>query len=285
LLRILCSNCDADISDCSDRFCPTCGQDIGFPNVRDANRKEEREALEARYKKAVDDSKANHSHPSLENFEKIAQTSSAVININIDHLHRFLTYDNELYSTYDLQVSGQTRKSAKTQDDRDRRTVEAMLFGGYGQEIRYAALSLDGIGLKSYGACAVKLRDIAIAKRATVLEKNSYHFLEEHGIKFKDPIPPGYKAIWQERHKVAVAKLAAEISSSTSPDDYPKILLFSEGNRQTDRFIEVHIFGAFDNNAIESVLGKTPAKNKPESAWIAGIKDYLAVVGKDWIEE
>ena len=46
------------------------------------------------------------------------------------------------------------------------------LFPGYKEQIRFAALSLDGKGLSSYGECTLILRDHMIAHRASVLEGN-----------------------------------------------------------------------------------------------------------------
>ncbi len=37
-----------------------------------------------------------------------------------------------------------------------------MLFGRYAEQIRFAALSLDGTGLTSYGAYTLKLKEIAV---------------------------------------------------------------------------------------------------------------------------
>jgi len=280
-----CNNCGADISKSLERVCSTCGEDIGFPNVRQVGRQEERDALEKRYLDAVNAAKANGRDSALKSFAEAAEKTCAVINLNLDHLHDFLTQDNLLYSTYALQVTGQIRKPAESQDDRNRRMAEALLFGHYGEEIRYAALSLDGTGLESYGPYAMMLKEIAIAKRAVLLEKNSFHFITQHNLQFGQAVPLGYRAVWQERHKLAVAKLAGEISSKTLPDEYPGILLFSDGNRETDRFIEVHIYGAFDNKAVESVKGKSSARNKSEEALLESIKDTLANAGKRWIEE
>lgn len=73
-----------------------------------------------------------------------------------------------------LGVSGQVRRAAELENDRQRRMVDALLFGGYADQIRFAALSLDGIGLRSYGKGGLSyglcLGDVAIAKRASLLQ-------------------------------------------------------------------------------------------------------------------
>src|SRR5947199_10731413 len=60
--------------------------------------------------------------------------------------------------------------------------VEGTFFGTYGEKIRYAALSLDGTGLKSYGEYSIRLWEIAIKDRTSLLEENTYDFVEHHGI-------------------------------------------------------------------------------------------------------
>lgn len=279
-----CKNCNADITKCPKRNCPTCGEDIGYPHVREVEEPEEVTALTRRYEEAFDEARKVGAESALKMFEEALKDSGAVINVDVDYLHKFVTNSNVLYSTYDLQVQGQTRKTAERPDDKKRRTAESMLFGEYGEEIRYAALSLNGSGLESYGVFALKLREITVAKRSVTLEKNSFHFLEEHNIKFGEGLPPGYRATWNERHKLAVAKHAKEISAHVPPENYVRILLASDGDRTKDRFIEVHIYGAFDNHAIEAVKAKTPKKKSHESALIAMIKEYLKRAGKAWVE-
>ena len=67
--------------------------------------------------------------------------------------------------------------------------------------------------------------------------------------------------------------------------EFAGILLFSEGNYDTDRFIEVYLYGAFDNNAIESVQGKSSLPKNAETAMLAVAKEYLDNSGQKWIEE
>lgn len=81
-----------------------------------------------------------------------------------------------------------------------------------------------------------------------------------------------------------MAKHAKDISAHVPPGDYVRILLSSDGDRAKDCFIEVHIYGAFDNQAIEAVQARTPKKKSQEFAFIATIKDYLKRAGKAWIE-
>ena len=280
---VICSKCGSDISD-SDEKCSTCGQDAGFPNVRTVERHEEISALEERYDKAMEIANTKGSLECVKRFGENMKRTSAVVNVNLDYLHRFMTNDKELYTTYSLAVKGEVRKPATGQNDRHRRTIDAMLFGGYSEQVRNAALSLDGSGLKSWGPFAMKLREVAIMDRATLLEDNPYNFVPKHKIEPGGDIPPGYRSTWKERHKLGVAKLAERISSSTSEKEHAQILLRSTGDRRSDDFIEVHIYGSFDNKAVESVRASSSTANKAEGALVQMVKEHLTKVGKSWIE-
>lgn len=281
---LICGKCGSEISEIEET-CSTCGWYAGPPNVRSAERDEERKALEERYGKAIEDAKATGSYPSLERFDESMKRTGAVINVDLDYLHQFITGDKVMHASYSLAVKGQTRKPAAGKDDRHRRTIEAAMFGGYAEKIRYAALSLDGAGLKSWGPYSIKLREVAVSKRSTVLEDNSYNFIPKHGIQPGEDIPLGYVATWEERHRLAVAKLAEKIRSGATEGEYSKILVSSTGDRAKDDYIEVHIYGGFDNKAVESGRGSSAVKGKYERAALSNVKDYLKNAGKDWVEE
>lgn len=148
------------------------------------------------------------------------------------------------------------------------------MFGAYATEIRYAALSLDDVGLISYGNCAMSLADITMQKSATVLEENSYDFVRKHRLIPGDQVPLGYRALWQRRNRLAIAKLAAKLS--TINQSFAKLLLSSDGNRQNDQFMEIHIYGKFDHQSVTavSVPGQKNVKDRLEIEYINRIKDY-----------
>lgn len=280
-----CSNCGEDVSKYYlNSSCPRCLHPIGHPNVREVSRDEEQEALEERYEVAFEMSQKDGSYSNLKDLDAAMHQTCAVVNGDLDFLHAFITNDKALYSTYTLQVRGNVRIPAEPQDDRRRMGIEGMLFGSYGAEIRYAALSLDGRGVVSYGPYAMQLSDVAIAKRATLLEENSFDFVETYAMRPGDVIPPGYRSTWQDRHKLVVAKLSERIKETTSPDAHPSLVLSSEGNYDDDDFIEVHIYGPFNPRAVAAVHGRSSTKNAVEGAKLKTIKDILTRAGKAWIE-
>lgn len=277
---VRCSNCNHSFNEADDR-CPKCAADVGFPNVRAAAA--EAGALDKRYQTAFDLARKQGSHDSLTNFEAHMQRTFAVINVKLGFLYSFVSDDKLLYTNYHRAVSSQTRKAAEAENDRHRTGVDSRIFGSYSDKIIHAALSLDGRG-PSYGTYSLRLEDIAIKDRASLLEENSYDFVERRNLK-KGRIPPGYRSVWQERHKLAVAKLAANVSGTTIEKEYPYLLLPASSGRSTDEYIEVHIFGTFDNSAIESVRGKSTLRTKAERALVETAKAYVRKAGKAWVEE
>jgi hypothetical protein len=252
--------------------------------VRDVGRPEETEVLTERYEEAQEASEERGVQDSVGTFEDRMSETTAVLNMSLDGLYSFIN-DGSLYSTYRLQVEGESRKPAERQNDRDRTAIEGMFFGSYAKEIRYAALSMDGIGLTSYGRYTVILRNVAVEKRATLLEENTYHFANTHNMNPPDSsIPLGYRSVWEDRNELAVAKLACKITEETTTEDHAPLLLFSEGDRGTDEFIEVHLYGAFDVGAVEAVKGSSTAASKRDTAKLNVIKERLDKADKEWIE-
>lgn len=284
---VICDSCKSEVQD-NLANCPTCNNPIGYPNVRSAENKIEETTLEKRYQDALNEAENNGYLDSLVNFDSALSKSKAVINIDIDFLHHFITYDKALYSTYLLQVEGEARLPAIEEFDSDRISADSIFFGSYSKHIRHAALSLNKKGLKSYGDYSMTLKDVAIRERASLLESNSYKFITDFNIRKHADIPSGYRAAWENRTKLAVSKLHKELNSVNSDDKYAKILLKSgqtHKDRATDDYIEVHIYGKFDNKAIESVSGKSAAGRKDEQAMLNTVKEFLDKTGIDWIEE
>ena len=171
-------------------------------------------------------------------------------------------------------------------DDRQRRATEALLFGVYASEIRYAALALDGKGLISYGSCSVTISDVTPAACATVLEENSYTFVRRYRLIPGEDIPPGFRALWEDRHKLAVAKLADQVKKGTREDGFPRLLLYSDGDRQNDRFLEAHLYGPFDRQSVEAVSAPRPeTANRTDRPHLERIRDWAMREGKGWVEK
>ena len=77
------------------------------------------------------------------------------------------------------------------------------------------------------------------------------------------------------RAKLALAKLADFIAVGMNEADFQSLLLLDTGNRATDNFIEVHIFGTFDREAIDTVSGPKLKKRSRDIAIWEVVKENL----------
>ena len=140
-------------------------------------------------------------------------------------------------------------------------------------------------GLTSYGGRSgrsglftIVLSELSVRDRASVLEENSYTFVERNRITIGVPIPPGRRAPWGDRHRVAVAKLAAQLNKGTHSRRFPALLLFTEGDRNTDEFVEVHIHGYFNRRAVECINELVAPTRDTEISDVARARDVLAAL-------
>jgi hypothetical protein len=186
-------------------------------------------------------------------------------------LDRLAASDKELYPTYYGLLEGQIRLPHGNEWDVLRGIADEALFPGYKEEIRFAALSLDGLGLPGYGECSFVLRDAMIAHRASIFEENSALSMKKHAY----VPPPGHRATWGDRAKLCAVKTAGDIGASTGADQFPKLLLEPGATPEEDRFVEVHIWGPMTIRSIERVVvGKLRRQSVRKS-----LRDRLAAFG------
>lgn len=206
-----------------------------------------------------------------------AAETGAVVNVDASFLRTFLNSDRALYATYRKQLEAGTR-SAQEEFDKERAAAEAMLFGTNAIVV-YAALAVAGQGLTSYGHVAMRLKTAAIDARASLLDENSFTFCWKR----RPPFPSGHRATWDERADLVLAVLGEKIAAGVT-DDFAALLLFSEGDRQTDQFIEVHIWGEFSNAAIERVDAFPDPGNLAEQFDLLLAREAALRLGVEWIE-
>lgn len=240
--------------------CPHCARSLPFPNVRAAEAEEEQAALEAMYRRAMRSIRARGAASVARAFEASAAGSRAVIARAVGEIQRLATSDREVYATYYQLSDADIRIPAGDQWDVLRRVTDEALFPNYREEIRFAALSLNERGLSSYGPCILVMRDEMIAHRATVFVENSVGWMRRHFARVLEglDLPRGFRAPWQARAKLAVAKVSPRLTPSTDAGDFPALLLTEGADTSGDDFIEVHIFGPVTIRTVEKVVVQRP---------------------------
>jgi hypothetical protein len=222
-------------------------------------------ALGKRYKSAFAEAGSRGVGDSLSAFESALANSRAVIARSARELLRLATADHEIYGTYYKLIDAGLRLPEGNKWDALRAVVDSAMFPNYKEQIRFAALSLDGVGLSHWGEFSITLRSNMIAHRATAFEENSVLFMKHHDIKMveSNSLPEGYRATWENRGRLCVAKLGERIDNNTKPEEYSAVLLRQGTTPEQDEFVEVHIWGPMTVRTMEEVtLTRTKSVNR-----------------------
>jgi|SRR5438552_6173616 len=258
------------------RFCIVCGADVGFPNVRAAQRAEEIAALDDRIKRVFATAAEGGYVSVLAQFEAAVAKSVAVINRPLLKVSELVSSDNALSSTFHQQVEEGSRLPEENRWDQARQAADALLFPYYFREITFGALSLDRKGIDAYGNYSIVLRESAIRARASVFEGNSLLFVQRNSVVAGQSVPAGFRASWGNRARLALAKCASTLTMGTEEKDFPAILVSSMP--ADPDFIEVHIYGPIHRRGIAAVRGPAP-KRPAERAIVDSIRRKLKEVG------
>ena len=249
------------------RSCPSCGNDCGFPNVRSAMVEGEVTHLRLRVEAAQVSVAARGCSNQLNEFSDNVRSSKAVISRPLAKIHDLLNNERLSYVSFQKEVASGARQAEDNEFDTVRKQYEEALFPHFSEEIIFALLSLNDAGMEGYGTHTMTLKDKMIGHRATVFEENPHNFVEKHGIVLNKPIPPGYRAPWSQRHELAIAKLHSSIDSTTEEAQHAAILATDNGGSGNSDWIEVHIYGSINRNAIESVSGPMPKLKADRVMW------------------
>jgi len=239
--------------------CPHCARPGLFPNVREASLDPKPAEVEQRYQAARRKLIAGGIEPEACAFETAVARSKAVIARPLRDTARIISSDRELFATFYGLTEGEVRLADDDKWARLRGAADQKLFGQYGKHIRFAALTLDGIGLSRFGDCFLVLREDMIAHRASVFEDNSAALMARHLEE-----PAGCRATWEERAKLCLAKHEEDLRPGIERENFPRILLREEPRREDSRFVEVHIWGPLSIRSCEDILPKETVPNQPQ---------------------
>ncbi|MGB6723634.1 MAG: hypothetical protein WBE72_22740 [Terracidiphilus sp.] len=70
-----------------------------------------------------------------------------------------------------------------------------------------------------------------------------------------------------------------------SNSEVASLIVTQADARQNEEFLEVHIFGTFNVDSIESIKGTSKATKALDIAMIAWVKERLSALGKTWVEQ
>lgn len=258
-----------------DRECLVCKSDVGFPNVRYAERAGEQRALAQRVEEAKRTLAAEQDGVSkcLEEF----RGTRAVMNRHLGALSDWLENKEQILHSYHQQIRMGRASPTGSAFDEQRIAADSAINPTYFEHLNFAALSLDGEGMTCYGPYTVVLREDTFAHRATVFTENPFDFLKAHQVVAGASPPMGHRALWDARSDLAFAKLASK-HSFTPEANLPLLVMGPNRSSHECDYIEVHIFGTIHASSIELVRGPRPALAHDRPIWTR-IKRKLAEIG------
>jgi hypothetical protein len=256
----VCPSCndEIDLRD-SERFCPSCNGHISYPNVRAAGRDDEVRALWKRFQTALSRAIENNCEVVFHDFYHALQESRAVICRSFSELKALLSNDNALYASFYNLLNAGARRPENTALERLRPAVDSLLFPFFSVEIRFAALALNGRGIRSYGECSIELKDTAIKERASVFEENSLLFCLKRKLGPHTGIPEGHRATWLGRALLAISKLQEQLAPELQRAQFASLLLKVGDSSTEEDFVEVHIYGPLNRGSVRRVIVPTPS--------------------------
>jgi hypothetical protein len=252
-----CKYCTFSMPISADR-CPHCARPSLFPNVEMASDSAELAALEARYAAARTRAAASGTASITAEFEReTGMRSRVAISRDSSEVYRLACGDDQLYTTFYRLTQAGVRLPTDSKWDSDRLSADNKLFPYYHGEVRSGALTLDNAGLLHYGDCHLIMKTTMVDFRTTVFTENTAAFAAKNSV-----IPPGHRATWENRGRLAVAKLAPTLTPLTTTADLPAILKKDRTSTSDDSFVEAHLYGSMSIRTVEQVgisLARKPA--------------------------
>ena len=241
-------------------------------------------ALDTRVADARVSASAKGSIQALNAFGIAVNESRAVLSRSFGDLDAIMSSGSKLMQAYHPAVRSGLRTPQNNGWDDIRETNDSRINPHFYAELHYAALSLNDEGIPHYGDYAISLETSFISDRTTVFEENPALFNIKHPMSKDRMVPLGYRATWDMRSKLAIAKLQFKIVPTTTADSFPDILLEKTVNPSGDSdFIEVHIYGKLHARTFQHVRGPAPDNELDALLW-QRVKGLLEGLGATWQE-
>jgi hypothetical protein len=257
----------------SEQTCPHCARPIAqdYPNVIDALA--ERGALESRVQAALSAHKVSDEAAAIVN--EVA--SNAEITMRREAVHIGFMLMAETLPTH-LRLF-ELRLRAYRYDDKwepYRTKAGVDIHSGYESEIHFGALTPVGMSApERYGDYDLAFRDEMISHRTTFFHENSARWWYRNvAAAPQSPIPKGYRSLWEDRTKLAVAKLADRLKPKPDPGLVASLLLDPDAPDGGD-FVEAHVYGRISLRSFKRI--KVKQKQIPESYELAIRDNYKSV--------
>jgi hypothetical protein len=215
-------------------------------------------------------------------FESALAQSRAVIGRPAAEVDRLASNERQGYATYYQLVDAEIRLPDDNEWDPLRRMADAALFPGYEKQIRFAALSLDGMGIHTYGECFLVCKDAMIGHRASVFESNSAMFVANLPIASGqiESAVRGRRSTYGDRAVLCVAKLADRLADDTDATNFSAVLMKQGSTPAEDDFVEVNIYGPMTIRTIDKVI--IHGARARRKAYVKSLRDRLAKLGVEF---
>jgi hypothetical protein len=258
--------------------CPRCARPQLFPNVAIAGSPAETAKLDHALQLALADASARGCDTQLSDFSDACKGSTVVFRCNINRLHRQIASGTDIFETYyyleRLRLRTETHSALDYEQLRPQAEVELLGNEKFVGQIHYAALSLDGNGISTYGNCIVQLSEPLIAHRATCFEGNTAVLYNEEA-NFSERL----RSIWEDRHKLCTSVMAASVDSATASTDHASILVQPGPKPEEDVFIEVHVFGDMTAGTFAAVHFAEATPSSRDRVYWEAVEEKLAQAG------
>lgn len=266
--------------------CTTCGRPApskGFPNVLLAQKTKEKEELNRLYDEAIKDSTSAGSIARVREFEKRVQTDARLI--TACRFKKFFDIGDQeqgIFPTFQQLHHAELVFAGDDPNNNVRQIAEEATLPGCSRRITFAVLAIDEVGLSHYGNYSLIWQLEMVVHRTTLFIANCLTWRQENGMTLDSAAPPGNRATWEERHRLAVIKCAPQITSRTKPSSFPRILVRNRSKKDLyDVFIEGHIWGFLTRMSLMKVICTSPETSQAKRLMAAEIADELRKHGID----